>query len=746
MKKSDSLAAIIIGFLLCISSVLNAQNNDLQYDVFSAEVFMNPPIEYRPYKIVHGFDKYLENRDSLTGLEGINEQLEKLKELGHGGVVANVGFEDYLQSERQWEIWRHGVKKAVDLGMSVWMYDDNVYPSGRAGGVVPRANPEYSAEGLSCFVSEAKGGEKITFPMPVSARAFVGASATHKNSGKTIDISNYVNEWGTLNWQVPEGEWEINYFARRQIYEGTFLTRIPYGMTHKYIDVLDPEAVKAFLRVTHQAYVRNTPPDLWKYIQAAFMDEPLFITPYLSQPEKRSENQVVLDKPFFNDRPASVIWTKSFSDKFRQLKGYSIEPHLRSVFTGETVDDYYVRQDYWDVATRLYTESFHQQIADWCEANGIASSGHTLAEEGLHGNIMFEGSLLEVIRPMQIPGIDMLNGEPESLMTKNLIAPKAVSSVAHLTGRGIVQSETSAHHQHVNQKKQTSLAQWKGQANVLYALGVNHFNLYYNWSHLGEEKYRSYTDYVARLSLLFQNAIHTCDVAVLYPVRTGWCWWTPWPFDDTPGVERGGLPKKMDVLANVYHDACQFLVEDQVDFDIVDERAVKEAVMKNGAMNVAKESYKVIILPAAEALELETLKALQQFAASGGIIIPVKAVPHLAESKMNQEKFDEIAGKLFTDYPKPVDLDDLTEVVKNKIAVDLQLSSPDKKVCYTHYKKDGREFYFVVNNFSEAKQLQPELRTNGNWKLYRPLTGKIEKAPKNLKISFEPYEGVFLVN
>jgi len=399
MEKSDSLVAFIISFLLCIPAVLPAQNKNLQYDIFSAEIFMNPPIKYRPYQIVHGFDKYLENPGSLTGIEGIDKHLAKLKELGVGGIVANVGFRDYLQSDRQWEIWRHGVQKAIHLGMSVWMYDDNVYPSGRAGGVVPRANPEYSAEGLSCFVREAKGGEQVVFPMPVSARAFVAVSATRKDNGKTIDISDYVNEWGTLNWQVPEGDWEICYFARRQ----------PYGMTHKYIDVLDPDAVKAFLRVTHQAYLRNTPPDLWKYIQAAFMDEPLFITPYLSQPEKRSESQVVLDQPFFNDRPASVIWTRTFTDEFRKLKGYSIEPHLRSVFTGESQEDYYVRQDYWDVATHLYTQAFHQQIADWCEANGIASSGHVLAEEGLHGNIMFEGSLFEVIRPMQIPGIDPRN-------------------------------------------------------------------------------------------------------------------------------------------------------------------------------------------------------------------------------------------------------------------------------------------------------------------------------------------------
>ncbi len=745
MRKLKILTAVFACIFLIAPFQAEAQEKAI--DVFSGTVFMNPPMEYRPLQIIHGFDKFLENPDELTGVKGIDRYLDKLTDLGVGGVVANVGFKDYLQSDRQWEIWRYGLEGAVNLGMTVWMYDEYAYPSGSAGGIVPRANPEYSAEGLACYVVRAQGGEQVTYPLPVSARAFVAAVAKPVDEGgnnRTVDISDYVDEWGTLHWKVPEGEWEICYFARRQIYEDTFVTRIPHGTTNKYIDVLDHEAVKAFLRVTHQAYVYNTPQHLWKHIQASFMDEPLLLAPHLSPPEERKN--VVLDMPLFIDRPASVTWTKRFPDIFRQMKGYSVEPHLRSVFAGETAEDYYVRQDYWDVAAHLYATSFHGQIAGWCEKNGIASSGHTLAEEGLHGNIMFEGSLQEVIRPMQIPGIDMLNGDPESMLTRNLVAPKAVSSVAHLTGRDLVQCETSAHQQHVNQDKETSLAQWKGQANILYAMGVNLLTLYYNWSYMGEEKYRSYTDYVGRLALMLQHARHICDVAVLYPVRTGWCWWTPWPFDDTPGVDRGNLSEKMDDLAEVYHNTCQFLAQDQIDFDIIDEQAVRDAVIADGAMHVSDESYPVIVLPAVEALELETLRALQKFSEAGGIIVPVADIPHLADSKINQKEFDEIAGRLFPAGTERVDAGDLTSLLKSEIDVDFRLPSPDKKVCYTHYYKDGRDIYFVVNNCSDNKVIRPELRTRGKWDLYRPLTGKIEKAPKNLEIPFEPFEGVFLVN
>ena len=42
-----------------------------------------------------------------------------------------------------------------------------------------------------------------------------------------------------------------------------------------------------------------------------------------------------------------------------------------------------MRQDYYDLITRLYTDAFYVQILRWCQEHGIASSGHVMAEENL---------------------------------------------------------------------------------------------------------------------------------------------------------------------------------------------------------------------------------------------------------------------------------------------------------------------------------------------------------------------------
>jgi hypothetical protein len=717
---------------------------------FDAEMFTNPPAEFRPMQIGHEFARGGRNREELSAEERIDRYLEFMQRLGIGGIVANVGYEDYLQSPEQWEIWRYGAAKTVARGMTLWFYDERAYPSGTAGGIVTRAHPEYTAVGLACYTYSAKGGEAVTIDLPVSAKVCVGvvayAAETAQAGDTMVDLRDQVDDWGTLRWTPPKGEWTVCYFAQRNIFEGTFATTVPHGTTRMYIDVLNPDAVKAFIRVTHQAYLRHTPPEVWKHIQAVFTDEPLLNAPYVGTlPSEREGEQFVLDEPYFLDRPPSVTWTLSFVEKFEALKSYDIRPHLRSLFTGASPHDRYVRQDYWDVATRLYTQAYHQQIADWCAANGIASSGHVLAEEGLYGNIMFQGSLMAVIRPMQLPGIDLLSADPDEVLTKHLMAPKAVSSVAHLTGCEMVQCETSGHNQR-QQGSSVGLPEWLGQANILYAMGVNHLTLYHNWTRVGEDGYRAYNDYVGRLGVMLRGGSHVCDVAMLYPVRTGWSWWTPWGGERASTLPRESLNKGMDRIAHRYHEAGLALAQSQIDFDLVDEQAVQEATMSNAAMRVADEGYRVIVLPGVEALELKTAQALERFAAAGGIVLRVWETPELADSEQNQAEFGATMKRLFGTAGAPLNVKQLTGEIKSRIGADFELAEPDEQVCYLHRCKEGRDVYFIVNNHAEAITLVPRLRAQGPWKVYRPLTGGIEDAPADLRLPLEGYEGVFLVS
>ena len=69
------------------------------------------------------------------------DQLSRYKDRGLGGVVCNVAFQDYLRSEENWKTLARAVAEFAKLGMVVWIYDEQGYPSGAAGGLVLKENP-----------------------------------------------------------------------------------------------------------------------------------------------------------------------------------------------------------------------------------------------------------------------------------------------------------------------------------------------------------------------------------------------------------------------------------------------------------------------------------------------------------------------------------------------------------------------------------------------------------------------------
>ena len=81
--------------------------------------------------------------------EEIDKFMEGFKNAGSSQVIIHPRpglITEYL-SDEWFDLYKYAVEKGKELGMNVWIYDENSYPSGFAGGHVPDEMPESYNQG-----------------------------------------------------------------------------------------------------------------------------------------------------------------------------------------------------------------------------------------------------------------------------------------------------------------------------------------------------------------------------------------------------------------------------------------------------------------------------------------------------------------------------------------------------------------------------------------------------------------------
>jgi hypothetical protein len=224
----------------------------------------------------------------------IDNTLSDLKAHGFGGVFVHPRYgltNDYLYDE-WFDLFRYTVDKAKELGLDVWIYDENSYPSGFAGGHVP-AN------------------------MPESYNQVSSLHETALSILKKEDIEKYIVVYeatpqGYTNITEKAGEYvgkKGNFLA----YEKEYLeTGQPWHAGFSYVDLIYPGVTDYFLKVTiEEGYKRKSGDEFGKAVKGSFTDEP-------------------------NIAPSgegNLRWTPDLPDRFRERYGYNLEDNLPSLKT-----------------------------------------------------------------------------------------------------------------------------------------------------------------------------------------------------------------------------------------------------------------------------------------------------------------------------------------------------------------------------------------------------------------------------
>ncbi len=536
------------------------------------EAWKNPPLADRPLQIVHGIDLGRPTPEALdqmvpgSGSRQIAQRKMALyKDLGLGGIVCNVAFQQYFRSEENWRKLIAGVDACAELGLVVWLYDEDGYPSGAAGGLVLQENPAFEALALA---------HDPTRPEPLFFRP--AYEHTHASN---------------------------NYYAAR-----------------RYINLIDDRAVQSFVAKTHDAYYQRLKPHFGKTIQAFFTDEPSLIAINLGQiPEEVRKKVRVVDPIDPAVRPLPTVpWSYDLPEQYRKRYGGDLNAHRKSLFAGDSPDDRRVRSQFWELIADLIAERYFGAIQTWCARHKVASSGHTLWEEDLLHHPALEGNAVKALARMDIPGLDLLTSDPEAVIHSGWMTAGLPSSAAVLNGGRRVMTEVSDFAQTMGGQGPAGLAEMQATAAWQAAWGVTEFTLYYSVHQRPADQYRAYGAYVGRLNALLKPARMAREVLLYYPVRDLWSEYLP----AAEPLRIASQSRRAQRIVGSFARLGQILQRSQIPFTIIDHEYLAAAKPDaDGSLRIGEHRFTSLVLPAEVELPQTAASVVEQFRKSGGRMI-----------------------------------------------------------------------------------------------------------------------------
>jgi hypothetical protein len=548
--------------------------------------FQNPTTD--PDYSVSGFWFW---NDLITD-EKTAEQLALMKRIHANQPVIHARFG--LENEYLSEDWFARVQSAVDNcrqnGQKIWLYDENNWPSGNCSWTITR-DEEFREHFLLFDEWEVPAGG--VWQLDVADREYLAVTA-FLPQGRQEDVLALA-QCGSAQYAPGESARIVAVRAAVDDYE-------PMGKLS--VDYLNKEAIGRFIRSTYEKYKKHFSESFGEIIRGIFMDETRFCN--------------------------ALPWTKTLPQEFEARKGYCILPHLPSLRHNNAQAPLF-RHDYYDVISELYAEATFKQVFDWCEANGLQSTGHLLGEETIAAQSYFGADMLRCLKHLHLPGVDHLGNGIGSLNAKFVVG------ASRHYGKDRISCEAfDASGWDISYEDMVRISNWLFQQGVnlilmhgfYYSIRDERCNdfppsYFYQWKYW--DKMPEYVLMANRMMEMLSGGAAECEILVYSPIESFWSHFTP-DLDAKTGFWADGPwigdedAKRID---NQFQLVCNRLADENLDYEIIGADAMRNFQIANGHFEntLTGVQYSVFVLPCAEVLTEEAVKLLDDFAAAGGRII-----------------------------------------------------------------------------------------------------------------------------
>lgn len=511
-------------------------------------------------------------------------------------IHARHGNRTPYLSDRWFSLIRTACEECACLGLKIWIYDEDGYPSGNAGGRVQKENHDFIQKSLH-------------FGYGSSDPAHPAFAAFNPETWEAVDETN-----------LPKG---------------TELLLFRHIFFKYHVDAFNPDAGKCFVRLTHEKYAEHLSDFFGNVIQAFYTDDENFM--------------MGLGK-----LPWSEYLEKAWSDRY----GTPLRSHLAQLIE-DIPGCEEIRVRFYSLAQELFLKNFITPQKDWCESHGLLYLGHLCYDEGpLRIEISGFGSAMPYYRLETIPSVDdflcslpsqrylnePFNGEVKPGIYKQcrfapLMLYKKASSVSHQFANDLFSAEV------------LTLMGWgltpeyeDKQMLFELAAGVNLITPHAFYYTLGRGTVKDcppsysfqqpffpiqkemFAKWTRIANMLRRGAFHgdmlllrSGNVAAMQNGRKRAS------FHDSESVFEARVLCSMPDLDNyekLEANTVLRLHRAHIGFDFGDESFLKDASVIDGCLKIGDRSFLTVMLPPIPGLSAESQELLNRFRASGGTVLP----------------------------------------------------------------------------------------------------------------------------
>ena len=512
---------------------------------------------------------------------------------------------------------------------------------------------------------------------------------------EVYDVSDKLDENGTLNWDVPEGEWTIMRLGMTPT--GTKNSpSAPQGRGYE-VDKMNSELAQ--VHFDH------------------FIGELLERIPEESKPAFK---YVIAD----SYEMGSQNWTDDFEIRFSEKYGYDPVKYL-PVLSGRIVGSVEESERFlWDLRRAVADDVAYEYVGGLKKASNAHNLQTWLENYGHWG---FPSEFM-----MYGGQSDLIAGEFWNEGSLGNIECKASSSTSHTYGKGRTSAEafTAAHQSYMRHP-----ALLKKRGDWSFTEGINHFVLHlyihqpddsrkpgmnawfsteFNRHNTWFGQANNYLDYLRRCQHVLQQGQYAADV----------CYFIG---EDAPIMTGGRNPEIPKGYSYDYINA-------EVILDRLSVRDGKFVLPDN-------MSYSVMVLPPLSTMRPEVLSKIEKLVADGGVVLGAR--PEKSPSLQNYPDCDTQVvsiseqlwsgnyenGVLKNAYGKGFVFDGCNlEYVFKEINLSKDVEVGDAPVLWTHRSMPGMEIYFITNQSDEEISIEPSFRTQGfKPQLWDAVTGEIRE-------------------